>query len=55
VGIGPEMTACADTPEQLAALTLHAMQQTVLQTPGLPFTIEKAADDYQRLFRIFDW
>jgi glycosyltransferase involved in cell wall biosynthesis len=55
VGIGPEMAACADTPEQLAALTLHAMQQTVLQTPGLPFTIEKAADDYQRLFRTFDW
>ena len=55
VGIGPDMAACADTPEQLAASALQAIRQPYLQTPNLPFTIEKAADDYQRLFRTFDW
>ena len=51
VGIGPEMAACADHPEQLAALVLNALQQPVLTEPSLPYTIEKAADAYQRLFQ----
>ncbi|HOY07221.1 MAG TPA: glycosyltransferase [Saprospiraceae bacterium] len=50
VGIGPEMAECADKPEQLAALALNAIRQPFLQEANLPFTIEKAADDYQRLF-----
>lgn len=51
VGIAPQMAACAASPETLAAHVLEALQKPLLHAPDTPFTIEKAADAYQRLFR----
>lgn len=50
VGIGPEMAACADTPAQLAQLVLEALEKPLIEQPVVTYTIEKAADAYQRLF-----
>ncbi len=52
VGIAPEMADCADSPEALAKKVLVAIQQPHVPTPVVPFTIEKAADAYQRLYRL---
>jgi glycosyltransferase involved in cell wall biosynthesis len=52
VGIAPEMADCADNPEELSKKVLEALQQAPLPTPVVPYTIKKAADDYQRLYRL---
>lgn len=52
VGIAPQMADCADDPEILAKKVLDAIQQPPLSAPALPYTIEKAADAYQRLYRL---
>lgn len=53
VGIAPEMADCAGTPEELAKKVLAALQQAPLTAPLVPYSIKKAADDYQRLYRLF--
>ncbi len=52
VGIAPQIADCADDPETLAKKVLAAIQQPLLNAPAIPFTIEKAADAYQRLYRV---
>jgi hypothetical protein len=47
------MAECAETPEQLAALVLKALQLPPAIQARVPYSIEKAADGYQRLFRFF--
>ena len=52
VGIAPQMADCAEQPEDLARKVLAAIRQAPLPAPVVPYTIKKAADDYQRLYRL---
>jgi len=52
VGIAPQMADCADDPETLAKKVMAAIRQPLLRATALPYTIEKAADAYQRLYRL---
>ncbi len=54
VGIAPQMAACANDPVALANLILQALQPPLMGSAVLPYTIEKAADMYQRLF-LSEW
>lgn len=52
VGIAPQMADCAENAEGLAKKVLAALLQAPLPAPVVPYTIKKAADDYQRLYRL---